>query len=215
MILISILFLVPIYYTSISKGYNGKMFAIIAGIPSIIAMVVSSAYPHKILDIVYLVFPACMLGIVWILKPKPGAPGKGYLKITFGCPECGESITFPRHRAGAGVLCPECGEVVHVPDDEKTSSVEAQKKIKPKVSNGEVCFNTFGRPEPAHQWVAILQDNGVPARLASDSAGGALPHIGNTEGHRIMIDISHWDDAVEIEKQCQQETGGNASRPTA
>lgn len=204
MILISILFLVPIYYTSISKGYNGKLLSLIAGVPSIIAMVVSSAYPHRFLEIIHLAIPACMLGIVWVLRPKPGAPGKAYLKITFECPECGETLSFPRHRAGAGELCPECGDVIHVPDEDRESSQDTRIRTKPSKTQGEVCFNSFGRPEPAYQWIAILQDKGVQARLASDSAGGALPHIGNTEGHRVMINAQQWDEAVEIEKQCQQ-----------
>ena len=205
MILISILFLIPIHYTARSKGYNGGLLATVTGLLAATALLASVVIPGQLLRILQLALPATVLGVVWFLPPRPNAPGKAYLRIKFTCPECGKTVSFPRHREGVAELCPECGEVIRVPEDEHSPSPGARDRTRPSGTQGPVCFDSFGRPEPAHQLAAILSDNGVEARVVSDSAGGVLPQVGNTQGHRVMIDVAQWDEAVEIEKECQQE----------
>ncbi len=200
MILISVLFLVPIYYLARSKGYNGGIFATATGV---LALIIGNI-PVPQFGILYIVLPAAVLILVSLLKPKADAPGESYLKIVFPCPECAKTVSFPRHREGVAELCPECGELIRVPEDEHSPKPSARDRTKPPATQGEVCLESFGRPEPADQLAAILNDSGINARVASDSGGGVLPQIGNTEGHRVMIDATQWNEAVEIERQCQQ-----------
>ena len=196
---LAVLFGIPIYYLAISKGRSGFGYAI-----SAMALGSSQVW----LGPFGLLLPAAVLGCLQLLPPRPGAPGKAYMKVEFACPECGKTVTFPREREGAAELCPECGEILRVPKDGATHQPKGRNRPKPSATKGQVCFDSFGRPEPAHLLAAILNDNGVPARVESDSAGGALPHLGNASGHRIFIDASQWDEAVEIEEQIVPRTAG-------
>jgi hypothetical protein len=189
------LFGVPAYYLAKSKGRSGRAYAILTVLLGI---------PVSGLGAFGFVLPAASLVVVFLLPARPGAPGKAYLRIVFPCPECGETVSFPRHREGVAEFCPECGELIRVPEDEHSPKPTAHDRRKPTAARGEACFESFGRLEPAQQLAAILNGGGVNARVASDSGGGVLPHIGNTEGHRVMIDAAQWDEAVDIERQCQE-----------
>lgn len=205
MILIVVLFLVPIYYIAKSKGRSGASYSVAAGVLALLALDAPMMWDEPRLGSLQLAFPAAVLLLVALLPVRPGAPGKAYLKIEFACPECGQTVTFPREREGAAELCPKCGELIRVATDEFSPVSGPTRRTKPEGVAGEVCFDTFGRPEPADQLAAILNDNGVNARVSSDGGGGVLPQVGNTQGHRVMIDVAQWEDAVKIEQECQQD----------
>ena len=143
MILISVLFLVPIYYIARSKGYNGAMLATIAAVLALGSVVMATGIPGQGIEILQIVLPAVMLGIVALLEVKPGAPGKAYLKISFTCPECKAEVTFDRRKEGKAELCPKCGEIITVPLDEHSPKPMKQIKVKPDTASGLVCFDSF------------------------------------------------------------------------
>ena len=189
------LFGVPAYYLAKSKGRSGPIYGTVT---------VLLGWTISWFGAFGFILPAACLGILYLLPEKPGAPGKAYLKITFACPECGKTISFPRHREGVAELCPECNELIRVPEDQHSPEAPARDRRRPTVAQGEVCFESFSSSASAQQLVAILKGNGVEARVAGDDCGGMLPHIGNAQGYRIMIDVDQWDEAVKIEKECQQ-----------
>jgi len=190
---------VPAYYLARSKGRSGfsyAFFMVILGLPSVV------------LGLFGFILPAIGLGILYLLPGKSGAPGNAYLKITFACPECGKTISFPRDREGAAELCPACGELIRVLTDEHSPEPSQRDRRKPQVAEGEVCFESFARQEPAHVLVAILSENGVRARMAADDGGGFAGFIGSAEGYRVLINVEDWDEAVRIEKECQVKDAG-------
>lgn len=210
-------FLVPIYYRAKAKGFNGVVWAVAAlclGVGSLLASIV---IPWPILSVLGFGFPAAVLLGMFILPARPGAPGSAYLKITFQCPECDQTIWFPRHAEGTAELCPECGEIVTVPKDDHSPRPSPKAVRKPQEAEGPVLLESFGRPLPARLLAAVLNDNGINAFVSGDDAGGALPHVGNTQGYRVMIDATDWDDAMKFREQCQQEDGqlssGTAAHP--
>ena len=204
MIPIAVLFVVPVYYLAKSKGYSGKAFSVITACLYVLGLFLPKFVILPYVGLAPLIFPAFSLLLVALLKARKGAPGKSYLKITFSCPECGKTVSFPRHREGVAELCPECGELIRVPEDDHSPKSSACDRRKPAVAQGEVCFESFGRFEPANLLVAILNDNGIEAHVSGDDGGGMLPQIGNTQGYRVMLDVSQWDEAVKIERECQQ-----------
>lgn len=189
------LFGVPAYYLAKSKGRSGPIYGTIT---------VLLGWPINWFGAFGFILPAAFLGVLYLIPEKPGAPGKAYLTITFVCPECGKTISFPRHREGVAELCPECGELIRVPEDEHSPKATTRDRGKPAVTQGDVCFESFARPASAHQLAAILKGNGVEARVSADDGGGMLPYLGSAQGYRIMIDVDQWDAAVAIEKECQQ-----------
>jgi predicted RNA-binding Zn-ribbon protein involved in translation (DUF1610 family) len=205
MIAIAVLFLVPIYYIAKSKGYNATWVCVVSAALGAAVPLAFQVLGRPLLFPVLDFTPSLLvLIVVWLIPPREGAPGKAYLKISFLCPECGESIVFPREREGTADLCPKCGELIRIPEDEHSPDHSQQNRTRPTASHGVVCFESFGRPEPAQVLAAILSDNGVAATVSGDSGGGVLPQVGNTQGHRVMIDVTQWDEAVRIEKECQQ-----------
>lgn len=202
MILIAVLFLIPIYYVAKSKGRSGAVCSIAAGIGAAIGFFAPMMWNEPRLAILQFALPAAVLLVVAALPGRLGAPGKAYFKIVFTCPECGQTVTFPRASEGTAELCPKCQELIRVPTDEFSPKANPKRRNKPVGASGEVCFETFGRAASADQLAAILNDQGVKARVTSDSGGGVLPQIGNAQGHRVIIDAAQWEDAVKIESDC-------------
>ena len=101
MILIALVFLIPIWRITSSKGYNGKAFVFAAGIPATIAQLIDvilepySSTMGLLIPVGTLGIPLLTLGLAAILPTRPGAPGKAWLKITFPCPHCGEPGSQP------------------------------------------------------------------------------------------------------------------------
>jgi len=100
-ILIALVFLIPIWRITSSKGYNGKAFVFAAGIPATIAQLIDvilepySSTMGLLIPVGTLGIPLLTLGLAAILPTRPGAPGKAWLKITFPCPHCGEPGSQP------------------------------------------------------------------------------------------------------------------------
>jgi hypothetical protein len=109
-IALGMLFFVPMHYIAKSKGYKPARFTV----PAIILCAACIVIPGLGLGI--LVIPLTFLGLVSLLKTRAGAPGEAWLKITFTCPACKETIVFDREREGLADLCPKCGEIVTVPE---------------------------------------------------------------------------------------------------
>jgi len=197
-ILIGVLFVVPIYYIARSKGYNGGLWGTVAAVLALSGMWAGAWVPVPGIGILEILLPAATLGLIWIMAPKPGAPGKAYLKITFPCSECGKSVTFKREQEGRAQLCPECGELISVPMDEHSPSPTRDTREKPPRTDGAVCLESFGLPDPAIQLVALLKANGINALFEGDDAGGTLPNVAVTTGYRVMIDVRQWEAAVAV-----------------
>ena len=196
---ISVIFLVPSYYRANSKGYNGKFWAVAAGVAC--ALIHASALylaEYWIPPFFALIPPAFLLLVMFCLPEKAGAPGKEYLTITFTCPECGCPVSYPRHREGVAVLCKHCEEVISVPTDKPTPADPPKIHSKPDQAEGSFCIVSYGKEMAAYELVAILGLREIEAFVTSDDAGGALPHVGNTQGYRVMIDIQDWDAAERI-----------------
>lgn len=205
-IVVSVLCLVPSYYMAKSKGYDATWACVIAGAIGFLAPFIL----HYITEQPRLPFaditPALIvLYAVWLLPAKKDAPGHKYLKITFSCPECRETITFPRSREGTAELCPKCGEIVNVPEDEYSPKTIPRKQQKPRISEGSVFFNSYGNEMKAILMKNVLESNGVKTELVEGTGGGVLASLSGSEGFRIFIDIQDWDKAVAIEKEVGKE----------
>jgi hypothetical protein len=205
MILITIVFLIPAYYLAKSKGYNAAPILITTGILSFgLPMILRCIEGLEILPVMDLTFPILALIIIKLLPEKKGAPGKKYLKISFICPECNQEVTFERRFEGKAELCPKCDEIITIPLDEFSPPPLEQSRIKPIISSGQVCFAEFGNEMFAIQFEAMLNDHGIDTEMISGIGGGTLPHLGGTQGFKVMIDINDWEAAIEIEKTANQ-----------
>ena len=123
MILIALVFLVPIWRIATSKGYNGRAFVLIAGIPAAIAQAIDVMIRPESPTAGYLIsagvlgIPLLTLGLAAVLPTRAGAPGKAWRKVTFPCPDCGRVISFNRELEGLARECPHCDEIVTVADN--------------------------------------------------------------------------------------------------
>ena len=202
MILIAVLFLVPLYYISKSKGLNAAKLTTVATLLSIACTVASFFFPY--VGFGQIIFPAIFLFSVWLIPRKGGAPGKQYLKIIFDCPECKAEVKFPRSKENTADLCPKCGEVIRIPMDEYSPKPSITERVKPSISSGHVCYANFGDEMLAAQMQALFEDNGIESEIIDGTGGGSLPQLGGIEGFKIAIDIEDWDKAVEIENLANQ-----------
>jgi ribosomal protein L37AE/L43A len=205
MIGLVVLVLLPIYYLAKSKGYNAVPVCIISGIvgyltPYALRLIGESpAFP-----IIDMTIPLVALLVVWLLPDKKGAPGKAYLKITFQCPECHQSITFRREREGCSELCPKCGEIVTVPTDQFTPTTHFRTKTRPHPSEGDVCLDRFTRQEDASLLQIQLESHGITSRVVSDESSGLMGAA--WQDHKVIINAQDWDAAVEIQERQQNDT---------
>lgn len=112
---LGLFFVQPAYYRLKSKGHaSGPFISITMAICGFSIILAATVYPK--LFIGALLAPPALWFIAHALPPKPGAPGDAYYQITFPCPKCQQSITFPREREGCAVLCPQCKELIRVPE---------------------------------------------------------------------------------------------------
>ena len=207
--------LLPIYYLAKSKGYDAALVCVISGLIGWLtpyAMHYLWEYPQ--LPIVDITIPLVVLGVVWLLPERKGAPGKAYLKITFTCPECHQIIAFGREREGCAELCPKCGEIVTVPLDQFSPKAPTKVKVRPETSEGEVCFEDFARQEDAVQLQAVLESNGVTCRVVNNDGGGVMGQLSAWQDFKVVICAKDWDKAVEI-RSGQQITAPLPSVPQA
>ena len=123
MILIALAFLVPIWRIASSKGYSGRAFVLVSGIPAFIATAIEVTLKPQagavttLLAVAELGVPLLVLGLAAILPTRPGAPGKAWRTITFPCPECGKALSFKRELEGLVRQCPQCDAIVTVRDN--------------------------------------------------------------------------------------------------
>jgi len=110
---LALLFIQPSYYRLKSKGYSASPYIPLTVAVCGISLVGALLYPQVIFAAC--IASICLFFITRALPTKAGAPGEAYLKITFECSYCHESVTFPREREGNAVLCPKCGELIRVP----------------------------------------------------------------------------------------------------
>ncbi|MFY9182470.1 MAG: hypothetical protein WBI79_04230 [Kiritimatiellia bacterium] len=197
-----ILFLIPIYYIAKSKGYNALLLCVISGLIAFFTpfyLQFFKGWPQ--LPWADATVPMVLLGIIWLLPARKGAPGKAYLTINFICPECNVPVTFRRHEEGKAVLCPKCGEIITVPLDQYSDRPKTQRADRPSASEGRVCFNAYGNEMAAIEMKALLEGHGITAEVTDGTSGSALPQLGLMEGFKIYIDAKDWDKALEIENQ--------------
>lgn len=206
MFLLAVVFLVPAYYLAKSKGYNVTVIlacsaALSMGLPQVLSILeISDGMPW-----LYIALPCLVLGIIWLLPERAGAPGKQYLKITFDCPECKVEVTFPRSAEGKAELCPECGEVISVPLDEFSPKSSAPIRTKPTMESGPVCYASFGDEMVAAQLQALFEDNEIESEIIDGTGGGSMPQLSGSQGFKLNINIDDWDKAVEVEKTAESD----------
>ncbi len=195
LMLITWMFGIPAYYLAKSKGRSGKfhgIFAVILGIP---------LGPLFLLSFI---LPAAFLLILYLLPAKAGAPGKAYLHITFPCPECGQTITFPRRKEGDADICPLCNELVHIPTDK--FSQRRQPTTQPNTDHGLAILETFSQRPPADILAAILNDNDITAHVISDDWNATATLLGSGSGCRVMVEAENWDAALALREEFAQNT---------
>lgn len=204
MFLLAVVFLVPAYYLAKSKGYNAAVILVCSAILSVgIPVTLNFLGISDGMPWIDITLPCLALGIIWLLPEREGAPGKGYLKITFDCPECNAEVTFSRSEEGKAELCPKCNEIITVPLDEFSPKPSVPKRIKPDIESGQVCYAVFGNEMLAAQIQALFEDHGIESEIIDGTGGGSLPQLSGTQGFKLSIDIEDWDKAVEIEEQAQ------------
>ena len=203
---LAILFFIPIYYILKSKGYNAVAVCIIIGVVGYSApiyLLVFENWPWT--PLVNLACLVLSLVVAWALPAKKGAPGKAYLRIKCNCPECGAPVSFKRHEEGKAVLCPLCGEIMTVPMDEHSEQKTPKKRTKPSVTDGKVCFDSFGNEMVALELLTLFKGNGLNAEIIDGTGAGTLVQLGIDQGFKVIIDANDWDKAVELERQASLE----------
>lgn len=208
MIGLAVLFLIPIYYLAKSKGYNALPVCVISGGigilgPMVLAVITGEVYP----------FADCTVAlgaliVVWLLPARKGAPGKAYLKITFTCPECKTSVTFPRHEEGLAVLCPSCGEIITVPLDEFSPKMPQHIEKHHSAVGGRTCLETYGNEIKAYEIKTLLEGGGIQAMVVGGDGGGMLPQVGISQGYDVMVKTEDMSRAIEM-----REAANNPSQP--
>ncbi len=103
----------PSYYRLKSKGYSARFFITPTVLVGMIGVCLGFLYP--LATLVALAAAIVLFAVTVLLKPKEGAPGPAYLQITFDCPKCHQSISFPREREGQAALCPKCDDLIRIP----------------------------------------------------------------------------------------------------
>ena len=201
LMMITVLFLMPAYYVGKSKGLHmawliGIALAAVFGLVLVAAVFLEDGL--LLGNLAFFVAPLFLL-LVWLLPARKGAPGKAYLKITFDCPECGESVTFPRHREGVAVSCPKCAEIITVKEDGYSPVHEALKiERRPETTSGLVTLVIFGNPHAADILRGMLAAADVHAVVFQDNGGGTMPQINQMSGFRVNVDAGNWDAAVAV-----------------
>lgn len=186
-----ILFLIPTYYIARSKGFVGAVLSIVSGILGAACWLASLFLEMTWIGIGMYAIPATILGIVWLMRPRGGAPGQEYLKIKSNCPECDRPMEFGREFEGRAELCPRCGALINVPEDEYSPEALHRRTVpQPAADNGEVLLEQFVQPERAYALRAVLVNSGIECRVIE---GGAAFPLGVAEGHRVMIDAKDWE----------------------
>lgn len=206
---ITVLFLIPIYYIAKSKGYAAFWIcAISAGIAYFAPFLYHAARGEDRLFAIDITAPLLVLVIIWLMPARKGAPGKRYLKITFECPECRATVSFPRHEEGRAILCSSCGEIITVPLDEYSTTMPRDAKHRPTQDRGMISLDTYGNEMKAVEIKSLLEGNGISATIFDGTGSGILPHLGIAEGYSVMISAQDWDRAMEIIHQDSQPRHG-------
>lgn len=189
-------FLVPIYYRARDKGYNAPLITILAGVVHALLSEVFYTSKNPVLLAPMLAVPAAILGVLYGLRPRPGAPGA---QVTFSCPNCHRTIALSRQQSGLAAVCPECQETLTVP---RTGGVQESLDVerkKPDVSAGPVVFATYSDENAAECLASVLAENGVQAEAFTENSSSVLPPV-IAPSSRVVIDAADWERAVEIEK---------------
>lgn len=207
MMALAVVFLLPAYYLAKSKGYNVLLVLVCGTVLGIGITWIVYTFSDAFFGGLEFIIAALTLLVIWLLPQKEGAPGKRYLKITFDCPECRETVSFARRYEGRAELCPQCGEILTVPLDEFSAPDISRSKSKPTVASGPICFNSFGDEMVALQMQTLFEGSGIASEIMGGTAGGALPQLSGTEGFKVMINVDDWDKAVEIEQLANAQTG--------
>jgi len=197
----SVLFLIPIYYLAKSKGYNGMGWCI----ATLLLGLGSSYLLWHIFALLIFVFSTYALAVLvlfvlWMLPARKGAPGKAYLKITFTCPECKNSVTFGREEEGQVTICPVCKEIITVPEDLFSPKKAQRNTTCPVPVDGKVCFETYASQMQAEEVVTTLIGNDIQAFVLSPVGGGVSPIIGLNQGYSVIINVEDWAKAIAMEK---------------
>ncbi len=201
MIALVVLILLPICYIAKSKGYNVTAACVVSGLVAWLGPIIVHFFrsSEPMLPVVDITVPLLVLVVVWFLPARKDAPGKAYLKISFKCSECNQTITFGRELEGCPELCPKCGEIVTVPSDQFSPKVFTKSKPRPQVLAGEVCFENFARQEDAILLQAMFESDGIASRVVSNDGGGVMGQLSAWHDFKVIINVKDWDKAVKIQ----------------
>ncbi|MCK5529486.1 MAG: hypothetical protein KAI74_07360, partial [Kiritimatiellae bacterium] len=164
-IALTILFIAPAFYRLRAKGYPAVPFIVVTIMFSISAPFINAPITLAILPLA----PIALLVLSLLLPKREGAPGKKYLRITFNCPECDESITFPRDQEGRAVLCTKCNKLITVPSEAGVKEPHYEGVSQNENSGDFVTITRFLNSEQADLASQQLESAGI-STLLPDSA---------------------------------------------
>ena len=194
-IALTILFIAPAFYRLRAKGYPAVPFIIVTIMLSISAPFVGVPMAVAITPLA----PIALFILSLLLPKRDSAPGKEYLHIIFNCPECGESITFPRDQEGRAVLCAKCEKLITVPSESGITEPHYEGVAQDKKSGDFVTITRFLNSEQADLASQQLESAGISTLLPDSATCHIYPGVGWAGGgSRLMVASTDLDDALAI-----------------
>ena len=194
-IALAVIFVSPAFYRLKAKGYGTRGAVLVTVGLTVLLFAVGGSYNANGW-VAGLLLPAALFVLSLLLPVRPGAPGTAYLKISFPCPECGETVDFDRDAERRAVLCPACHELIRVPAGEDAPVTPAQDlKSAPVPVNGERDFVTIGKyllADQAEMGRERLHAAGIPAFLPDGNTGHVHPGLEwAAGGARLMVPVAY------------------------
>ena len=194
-IALTILFIAPAFYRLRAKGYPALPFIVVTIILSVSAPFSGAPMALAITPLA----PIALFILSLFLPKREGAPGKNYLHIIFNCPECDESITFPRDQEGRAILCPKCDKLITVPSESSIMEPHYKGVAQDKNSGDFVTISRFLNSEQADLASQQLESAGISTLLPDSATCHIYPGVGWAGGgSRLMVASTDLDDALAI-----------------
>ncbi len=158
--LLTVLFFVPIYRLSKSKGFPAR--TIVSGVIAytvtlygVLSIASIAGLAHWLMGAAWV--PVSLVLLVLQLLPKrPGAPGRAWFTIETSCPHCGAALAFDRSREGLMETCNACGEILRVPRQNDSSASPGASGTPHWAVEATSPVADFSHAEPSEStWVVV------------------------------------------------------------